>query len=67
LVCNVHWQSDVLEGQMVAAAVVARLHAESAFRSDVEAARIEIAALHSKGEKSDRNCEAEAQALKSWK
>jgi acid phosphatase (class A) len=67
LVCNVHWQSDVLEGQMVGSAVVARLHAEPAFRNDVEAARTEIAALRSKGAVVGRNCEAEARALDSWK
>jgi acid phosphatase (class A) len=66
LVCNVHWQSDVLEGQMVGAAVVARLHAEPEFRNDVLAARIEVEALRAQGLPMGRNCEAEAQALKSW-
>lgn len=41
-VCNVHWLSDVEEGRVVATAVYARLHAEAAFRADVEAARAEI-------------------------
>jgi acid phosphatase (class A) len=66
LVCNVHWQSDVLEGQMVASVVVARLNAEATFRSDVAAARAEVESLRATGAKSDRDCEAEAQALKSW-
>lgn len=43
-VCNVHWLSDVEEGRVVAAAVLARLHAEPAFRADMEAARAEVAA-----------------------
>ncbi len=47
-VCNVHWLSDVEEGRSVAAAVVARLHAEPAFRADVEAARAEVEALRGK-------------------
>jgi acid phosphatase (class A) len=47
-VCNVHWLSDVEEGRVVASAVVARLHAEAAFRADVEAARAEVAALRAK-------------------
>jgi acid phosphatase (class A) len=64
VVCNVHWQSDVREGQMMGSAVVARLNAEPAFRSDVEAAQIEVAALRSQGLPANANCEAEAQALK---
>jgi acid phosphatase (class A) len=67
LVCNVHWQSDVQEGRMVATAVVARLNAESTFRDDVAAARAEVDALRSQGLPADGNCEAEAQAIKSWK
>lgn len=42
-VCNVHWLSDVEEGRTMASAVVARLHAEPAFRADMEAAREELA------------------------
>jgi acid phosphatase (class A) len=41
-ICNVHWLSDIEEGRVVAAAVVARLNAEPAFRADVEAARAEV-------------------------
>ena len=47
-VCNVHWLSDVEEGRVVSTAVFARLHAEPAFRADVEAARTEIEAQRSK-------------------
>jgi hypothetical protein len=43
VVCNVHWQSDVLE-----AGFVARLHADAAFRVDREAARIELAAVRAR-------------------
>lgn len=66
LVCNVHWQSDVLEGQMISAAVVARLNAEPTFRADVAAARAEADALRAQGLTSTGNCAAEAEALKSW-
>lgn len=41
-VCNVHWLSDVEAGQVVAAATVARLHAEPQFRKDLDAARKEL-------------------------
>ncbi|KAB0672466.1 phosphatase PAP2 family protein [Oryzomonas sagensis] len=63
IVCNVHWQSDVNEGRTVAAAVVARLHADPAFRADVEAARTELAAARAKGLLPVRDCRTEAEAL----
>jgi acid phosphatase (class A) len=43
--CNVHWQSDVDEGRTVAAATVARLHADPRFSADLDAARTEWPAL----------------------
>jgi acid phosphatase (class A) len=66
LVCNVHWQSDVQEGEMVGAGVVARLHADRTFRADVAAARAEVKALHVRGIAAEGNCAAETQTLKSW-
>lgn len=65
VVCNVHWPSDVLEGQMMASAVVARLHAEPEFRSDIEAARAEIAALQAQPVSAPRDCKIESQTLTS--
>jgi acid phosphatase (class A) len=41
-VCNVHWHSDVLAGRTMAAATVARLHANQQFLVDMEAAKAEI-------------------------
>ncbi|MBV1691541.1 phosphatase PAP2 family protein [Novosphingobium sp. G106] len=43
LVCNAHWASDVDAGRLVAAATVARLHADEAFAADLAAARQELA------------------------
>ena len=63
LVCDVHWQSDVLQGRFLGASVTARLHGNAAFRSDVEAAKAEIAAVRAKGLKPTRDCAAEAAAL----
>lgn len=63
VVCNVHWQSDVTEGRVMAAGVVARLHADPTFRSDLEAAQAELAALRGKGLKPQRDCAAEAAAM----
>lgn len=60
-VCNVHWLSDTEEGSVVAAAAVARLHAEPAFRADLEAARAEVEALRATLPKPD--CTKEQAAL----
>lgn len=43
VICQAHWQSDVDAGRVIAAATVAGLHADPAFRADVEAAKAEIA------------------------
>lgn len=63
LVCNVHWASDVAEGQMMGAAIVARLHAKPEFRADVEAARTELAALRAGANPPARDCKLESDAL----
>ncbi|WP_161494561.1 hypothetical protein [Caulobacter sp. B11] len=44
-----HYPSDIQAGRLIGAAVVSRLHAEAAFRTDLEAARAELAASRSKG------------------
>ncbi|HEL3863944.1 phosphatase PAP2 family protein [Stenotrophomonas maltophilia] len=64
LVCNVHWQSDILEGRFMGAAAVARLHDNAAFQRDLLAARSEIAAARKAGLHSSRNCTAEEAVLK---
>jgi acid phosphatase (class A) len=63
LVCNVHWQSDVVQGRFMGASVVARLHANADFRADLDAARAEVTALRARGLKPSRDCAAEAAAL----
>jgi acid phosphatase (class A) len=62
-ICNVHWHSDVVEGRFMGAAAVARLHADAAFRAELEAAKAELAAVRAKGLKPSRDCRAEADAL----
>ena len=62
-VCNVHWQSDVIQSRVLGAGVAARLHAEAAFRVDVEQARAELAATRAKGSQPTRDCAVEAAAL----
>ena len=63
VICNVHWQSDVVEGRMVGAATVARLHADPVFRADLEAARDELAAVRAAGVPPPGDCRAEDAAL----
>jgi acid phosphatase (class A) len=63
VICNVHWQSDVIEGRFMGAATVARLHADPLFRADLESAKTEIAVVRAKGLKPTRDCKADADAL----
>ncbi len=63
VICNAHWQSDVIEGRSVGAAAVARLHSDPVFRAAIEAAKAELATVHAKGLRPLRDCEAEAKAL----
>ena len=62
-ICNVHWHSDVVEGRLVGAAAVARLHADPAFQADLEAAKAEFAVVRAKGLKPARDCQKEVDAL----
>jgi acid phosphatase (class A) len=64
-VCNVHWHSDVVEGRFIGAAAVARLHADTVFRADMEAAKAEYNAIRDKGLNPSRDCQTEADALSS--
>ena len=65
IVCNAHWQSDVDAGRVVASAAVARLHADEAFRQDVEAAKQEVRAVRGQGRTPPaESCAAEAASLR---
>jgi acid phosphatase (class A) len=63
MVCNVHWYSDTVQGRYMGAYTVAKLHAEPAFRADVEAAKAELDAARAQGLKATRDCKAEAAAM----
>jgi acid phosphatase (class A) len=63
IICNVHWQSDIIAGRSMGAATVARLHANPAFRADLEAAENELSVVRSKGLLPARDCKAEAEDL----
>lgn len=43
VICGFHYPSDVAAGRIIASAALARLHADPAFRRDLEAARRELA------------------------
>lgn len=62
-VCNVHWHSDVIEGRLVGAGTVARLHADPTFRADLKAAKAELAAVRAKSLKPTRDCNVETSAM----
>ncbi len=47
VVCGVHFPSDVEAGQVIAAAVVARLDADASFQADLAAARAEVEQVRS--------------------
>lgn len=63
LVCNAHWQSDILEGKVVAAATYALLQSNATFRQDVQLAAADVAKARAAGLKPGRDCAAEAAAL----
>ncbi len=49
VICGYHWQSDVDAGYIMAAAVVARLHADDAFNRQMAKAKEEFARLKRQG------------------
>ena len=64
MVCNVHWQSDVEAGRLVAAAAVARLHADPVFLADLQTAKAELAAAREAGHAAPADCAAEGESLR---
>jgi len=63
MICNAHWQSDIMMGRILGAAVVARLQSDPAFRAELETAKIELESVRSKGLQPTRDCKSEADAL----
>ena len=49
MICNVHWQSDVMMGRIMGAAAFARLHADPEFLAAIEASRDELKAARDTG------------------
>jgi len=65
LVCNVHWYSDVQQGQFMGAATVARLHDNPEFAADLAKARKELLHARTLNLPMPRDCAAETAALTS--
>jgi acid phosphatase (class A) len=63
VICGVHWQSDVNAGRVIASGVVAKLHADPVFLTQLAAAKRELTATRAKGLKPTLDCKAEAAAL----
>ncbi len=63
VICGVHWQSDVDAGRVVAAATVARLHADPVFRAQLTAAGEEVSRGLAKNASPQASCAAEDAAL----
>lgn len=62
VVCGVHWQSDVNAGRLVAAAVVAQLHANPDFVAQLGEAKKEVVAARASA-KAAPDCTLEQQAI----
>ncbi len=56
VICGVHWQSDVDAGRVMAAATVARLHADATFNAQLAAARTEVQAARAAGLTAGKDC-----------
>ena len=63
LVCNAHWQSDVLAGRTIASGTFAKLQSNATFQADVAAATQEVQAMRAGGQAPSEDCDAEAAAL----
>ena len=63
MVCNVHWQSDIIAGRFMASSTLALLHAVPEFREDIEIARGELVMARRTGIKPRQDCAIEAKAL----
>ncbi len=65
MICNVHWQSDIMQARVMSHATLARLHTKPDFMADMAAARSELAAARAANHLPRQDCAAEAETLKS--
>lgn len=64
-ICGVNWASDVKAGIGQGVGLFAHASAQPTFRSDLEAARAEVAAARAEG-RTHPSCAAERRALRQW-
>lgn len=63
VVCNAHWQSDIIEGKVMAAATFALLQNNATYLQDVRLAADDVAKAKAKGLNPGKDCSAEAATL----
>ncbi|MFT4256042.1 MAG: phosphatase PAP2 family protein [Pseudoxanthomonas sp.] len=63
VVCNAHWQSDIIQGRVVAAATFALLQNNATYQQDVRLAANDVAKARAKGLKPSKDCAVEATVL----
>lgn len=56
LVCGIHFPSDLEAGHLLGAGLIARLHAEQSFRSDMDVARQEVNRARQESESAPAQC-----------
>lgn len=63
-ICNVHWQSDILQGKLVGSTTVAALHSNAEFKKDLDKAKKEVVKAQRAGKTPDAAmCQRESQNL----
>jgi len=63
VVCNAHWQSDIIQGRAVAAATFALLQNNATYLQDVRLAASDVAKAKARGLKPSKDCAVEATVL----
>jgi len=63
LVCNAHWQSDILAGRTIASGTFAKVQSSATYQADVAAAAQEVQSLRASAKAPAVDCAAEATAL----
>lgn len=63
VICNMHWQSDTVQGTFVGMYSYNRLQSNPKFQADMRAARKELAAVRAKNLAPNRDCAEEAATL----
>ncbi|WHZ09579.1 MAG: Nonspecific acid phosphatase precursor [Burkholderiaceae bacterium] len=64
VICGAHWRSDTVAGRLLGSATVAREHADPVFEAQLRAAKPEVAMLRARPQPMQRDCAAEAAALR---